>query len=85
MMVQILLLFERDFTLGALHGILAFEKGGITVLSAQNTRALIPFIFTHCAMVFPSYVRDSMSGEVQAVPILRVVQKLWLIMTCWDN
>ena len=37
--------FERDFTLGALHGILAFEKGGITVLSAQNTRALIPLFW----------------------------------------
>ena len=47
-------MFERDLTLGALHGILAFEKGGITVLLAQNTRALIPFDLTHCAIVLPS-------------------------------
>ena len=44
-------MFDRDFTLGALHGILAFEKSGITLLSAQNTRALIPFVLTHCAIV----------------------------------
>ena len=78
-------MFECDLSLGALHGILAFEYSGITMLSAQNTRALIPFVLIHYAIGFPSYVRDITPAAVQIVPILKVLQKLWPIMTCWDN
>ena len=68
---------EWNLGLGALHWILAFENGGMTMLSVQNTRALIPFVLTHCAIGQPSYIKDMMSGAVQTVPILNVLQKLW--------
>ena len=53
-----------DLSIGALHWILAFENGGMTILSAQNTRALIPHVLVHCDIGWPSYVRDIMSGAI---------------------
>ena len=41
---------EWNLSLGALHWILAFENGGMTMLSVQNTRVLIPFVLAHCAI-----------------------------------
>ena len=76
---------EWNLSLGALHWILAFENGGMTMLSVQNTRALIPFVLAHCAIGWPSYVKDIMSGVVQTVPILNVLQKLWPTITDCDN
>ena len=52
---------------------MAFEYGGITMPSAQNTRALIPFVLIHCAIGLPSYVRDRTFAAVQIVPILKVL------------
>ena len=76
---------EWNLGLGALHWILAFENGGMTILSVQNTRALIPCVLVHCVKGWPSYVRDIMSGAVQTVPILNVLQKLWPSITDCDN
>ena len=76
---------EWNLSLGALHWILAFERGGMTILPVQNTRALIPRVLVHCAMGWPSYVKDIMSGAVQTVPILNVLQKLWPSITDCDN
>ena len=75
---------EWNLSLGALHWILAFENGGMTMLSVQNThtRALIPCVLVHCAIGQPSYI---MSGTVQTVPILNVLQKLWPTITDCDN
>ena len=67
---------EWNLSLGALHWILACENGGMTMLSVQNTRALIPFVLVHCAIGQPSYVIDIMDGVVQTVPILNVLHKL---------
>ena len=67
---------EWNLILGALHLILAFVNGGMTIVSVQNTRALIPHVLVHCTMGWPSYVRDILSGAVQTVPILNVLQKL---------
>ena len=76
---------EWNLSLEALHWILAFEHGGMTIFSVQNTRALIPCVLAHCAMGWPSYVKDIMSGAVQTVPILNVLQKLWPSITDCDN
>ena len=76
---------EWNLSLGDLHWILAFENGGMTMLSVQNTRALIPFVLVHCAIGQPSYVKDIMSGAVQTVPILNVLQKLWPTIRDCDN
>ena len=46
---------------------------------------LIPFVLAHCAIGWPSYVKDIMSGVVQTVPILNVLQKLWPTITDCDN
>ena len=76
---------EWNLSLGALHWILAFENGGMTMLSVQNTRVLIPFVLAHYAIGWPSYVKDIMSGVVQTVPILNVLQMLWPTITDCDN
>ena len=39
----------------------------------------------HCVNSWPSYVRDIMSGAIQTVPILNVLQKLWPSITDCDN
>ena len=76
---------EWNLSLGALHWILAFENGEMPMLSVQNTRALIPFVWVHCAIGRSSYVKDIMSGAVQTVPILNVLQKLWPTIRDCDN
>ena len=67
---------EWNLSLGALHWILAFENGGMTMLSVQNTRALIPFVLTHCATGQPSYVKDIMSGVVQTVANIECIAEV---------
>ena len=77
---------EWNLSLGALHWILAFENGGMTMLSVQNIKGINSLCSgTLCYRSASLYVKDIMSGVVQTVPILNVLQKLWPTITDCDN
>ena len=77
---------EWNLSLGALHWILAFEKwwnDNAFSTKYKGINSLCPGTLCYRVSLYMS--KDIMSGVVQTVPILNVLQKLWPTVTDCDN